>query len=290
MTETTVVVAGATGYLGGHVVRALSAAGYRVRALARDASRLAPEVRAACAEIVVAEATRPETYGALFEGADLAFSSIGIRHLHRRPTFWEIDRDANLALVAAAKAAGVARFVFTSVFRGDELRARLAIADARESVVDALRASEMRVIVLRPTGFFNDMGDFFGMAKHGRAWLLGDGSTRINPIHAADIAAELVRRLEERTDERMVAVPLGGPDVYTLKEIAELAFRVLDAPARFASVPVSVARGLATISRPLNVNVAAIVAAAASMCEVDGVAPAVGSHHLADFFEELAKG
>ncbi len=289
MTEKTVVVAGATGYLGGHVARALGAAGYRVRALARDASRLSPEVRSACAEIVVAEATRPDTYGALFEGADLAFSSIGIRHFHRRPTFWEIDRDANLALVAAAKAAGVETFVFTSVFRGDELRERLAIADARETVVDALRVSEMRTIVLRPTGFFNDMGDFFGMAKNGRAWLLGDGSTRINPIHAADIATELVRRLAERGDERMIAVPLGGPDVYTLKEIAELAFRALDAPSRFASLPVSVAYGLAAIARPFNVNVGAILAAAASMCEVDGVAPAVGSHHLVDFFEELTK-
>jgi hypothetical protein len=82
-----VVVAGATGYLGAHVAEALHAAGYRVRGLARDARRL-ERIRASCDEVFCGEATRPETLRGLFDGADVAFSSIGIRHVKRRPTIW----------------------------------------------------------------------------------------------------------------------------------------------------------------------------------------------------------
>ncbi|HVY48929.1 MAG TPA: SDR family oxidoreductase [Minicystis sp.] len=281
------VVAGATGYLGGHVVEALHAAGFRVRALARDPARLA-RVRASCDEVFVGEATRPETLRGLFDGAALAFSSVGIRHVKRHPTYLEVDRDANLGLVEAARAAGVARFVFVSVLHGDELRGELALADARETVVEALARSGMRALVLRPTGFFNDMAEFFEMARKGRVYLLGDGSPRINPIHAGDIADEVVRRLDAGEDEG--AAPLGGPDVLTLREVGQLAFDVLRKPARFASIPPWVVRAASAAAKPFNKNAAALGIAFASMATHDAVAPCVGHRHLRDFYAELARG
>jgi uncharacterized protein YbjT (DUF2867 family) len=283
-----VVVAGATGYAGGHVARALHAAGYRVRALARDEARLVG-VRDACDEVFVGEATRAATLDGLFDGVEIGFSSIGIRHVHRRPTIWEVDCQANLNLVEAARRAGVRRFVFVSVFRGEELRPRLDVVEARERVVDALASSGMDVIVLRPTGFFNDMSEFFGMARRGRVWLLGDGSQRLNPIHGADIGDVVAERLA-REPRGLESVPLGGPDVLSLRDIGELAFRVQGREPRFSRVPAGVVRAAGALVRPFNTNLGALLSAFAIMNTHDGIAPALGRRRLEDFFRELARG
>jgi uncharacterized protein YbjT (DUF2867 family) len=62
-----VVVAGATGYLGKYMIRALHREGWSVRALARDGRRLG-EVQNLCDDIHVAEATVKQSLGALFSG------------------------------------------------------------------------------------------------------------------------------------------------------------------------------------------------------------------------------
>src|SRR5690606_14023791 len=109
-----IVVAGATGYAGGAVVRAAHDAGHWVRALVRDRSRLGAPSEC-CDDVFVAEATQPDTLQGLCDGADAVFSSIGIRHLKRRPTIWQVDQQANLNLVEAAQRAKIRDFVFLSV-------------------------------------------------------------------------------------------------------------------------------------------------------------------------------
>ena len=281
-----VVVAGATGYSGGEVVRALHEAGHWVRALARDASRLG-SLRELCDDVFVGEATQPETLGGLCEDIDVVFSSIGIRHLRRRPTIWDVDCQANLHLVAAAEQAGVADFIFLSVLRGPEMRSTVPVAEARERVVDALAKTKLHWAVLRPTGFFNDMKDFLEMARAGRVWLVGDGSARVNPIHGADIGAHVVDMLEHGYDTGH-ARDLGGPDTFSLREIGELAFRVIDRPPRFGRIPVSFLRLAAALSKPFNQNVAAIVAMFAMLGSADGTAPESGTHHLEDWYRDLS--
>lgn len=283
----TAVVAGATGYLGGYVVRALHRDGWRVRALARDAARLDPEVRVACDEVFVGEATDPATLAGLFDAADAAFSSIGIRHFRRHPTYREVDQQANLNLVEAAEKAGVARFVFVSVLHGDDARAVSPLVDAREHVVDRLAASTMRTTVLRPTGFFNDMREIFEMAQKGRAWLVGDGSTRINPIHGADLADVVAEVLASPSPP--AARNVGGPDTFTQREIAELAFRILGRPPRTSRVPPWLVTALGYAATPFSPNAGALIRMFALLGRRDGIGQAVGNRRLDTFFGELAR-
>jgi uncharacterized protein YbjT (DUF2867 family) len=282
-----VLVAGSTGYLGGHVAIALHQAGHRVRALARDASRLG-RAASSCDEVRVAEATRPETLAGVFDGVDVAFSSIGVRHLHRHPSIWEVDWQANVNLVEAARAAGVRRFVFVSILDGERLRRELPVAEARERVVDALRESGMGWTVLRPTGFFDDMGEIFDMARRGRVYLVGDGRARINPIHAADIADQVVAHLRDpgAPDE---AFALGGPEVFSLLEIGELAFGIAGTKPHFTHVPVGVLHAAATLASPFNVDASTFLRMMAIMGERDAVAPPMGARRLEDFFHERAR-
>ncbi len=281
-----VLVAGATGYLGGEVVKVLHQAGYWVRALARNESRLAA-VRNACDDVFVGEATKAETLAGAMDGIDAVFSSIGLRSFSRKPTIWEVDCQANLNLVDLAERSGVRDFAFASIFHGEEVRKHLAVAEARERVVDALVASKMRHTVVRPNGFFNDMRDIFEMAKKGRVWLVGDGSAHFNPIHGADIADVVAEELA-RTSDDGVTRPIGGPDVLTLKQVGELAFKALGKPARFSSLPGWVLSASSKLIRPFNENASTFLSMFSLMTGSDLVAPQVGHRHLDAFFAELA--
>lgn len=104
----TIVVFGASGQQGGGVVRALKAQGmFRVRAVSRDAARLAG---VGADEVVSADLTRPETLGPAFAGAHGAFVVTN---------FWEgpgIDELAQgRAAVEAARAAGVQHFIWSTL-------------------------------------------------------------------------------------------------------------------------------------------------------------------------------
>ncbi|NNM04286.1 MAG: NAD(P)H-binding protein, partial [Gemmatimonadetes bacterium] len=72
-----VLVAGATGYLGGFVAKEFKNRGYHVRALARSPKKLDP-LRDSTDEVVEAEITRPETLNGACDGIDVVFSSVGI--------------------------------------------------------------------------------------------------------------------------------------------------------------------------------------------------------------------
>lgn len=88
--KSTVLVAGATGYIGSHIVRALHDAGYRVRALTRDEGRL-KAVADACDEVFVGDATRMEALDGLCDGTEVVVSSLGLRTFRTRPTPEEVD-------------------------------------------------------------------------------------------------------------------------------------------------------------------------------------------------------
>lgn len=280
------LVAGATGYLGQYVVRALAREGWKIRALARDESRLG-EVLNLCDDVFVGEATDPQSLLGLCEGIDAVFSSIGIRHFHRTPTYEDVDYRANLNIVESAQEANVRRFVFVSVLRGEEIRASSPLIDARERVVDALRNSSMESVILRPTGFFNDMSDYFKMAQKGKVWLIGSGETRINPVHGEDLADVAAAAMGDSAPD--ADIPVGGPTSYSQREIANLCFDVLDKKRNFGKIRPGLLRFAAKVVGPFNKNASALALMFASLGESDAVAPSYGHHQLSEHFSQMAE-
>ena len=279
-------VAGATGYLGSHVARALKARGHFIRALVRDRNRLGPAERL-FDEVFEARATEPETLDGFADSMDIVFSSIGVRQLSRYPNFWQVDRDANLALVREAEQSEVERFIYVSVFGAPEHRSRVELFEAKEQVTDRLRASSLRETIVRPTGLFNDMEEFFNMATQGRVWLFGDGSAEVNPIHGADVGDVVARVVAAELAETDIDV--GGPEVLTMRGIGELAFEVLGEPPRFAALPLGLLRAAAAVTTLFNSNLAALLGGFHFVNVEGAVAPLAGHRRLRRFFTELGQ-
>ncbi|MFK8001455.1 MAG: SDR family oxidoreductase [Polyangiales bacterium] len=274
-------IAGSTGYLGAFVVQECVDAGFEVDALVR---RSPERMEAMGAKAVVAEATIPASFAHSLDGVDVVISCLGITRQKDGLSYEDVDYQANLNILEAAKSAGVGHFIYVSVFRGDELR-HTSMVGAKERFVEALRKSGIAYSIVRPTGFYSDMGEFLTMAKAGRAWLFGDGSQRLNPIHGADLAEAIVRLVDQPTE----VLNIGGPEVLTMREIAALAFEAIDEPMKVSSVPMWVARAAEHVlpsvtPRSFYGPVEMFLAAARLSME----APCYGSRTLADYYREVA--
>ena len=227
-----ILVAGATGYLGGFVGREFKSRGHFVRVLARSPHKL-DYMKDEIDEIVKGEITEPMSIKGICEGIDVVFSSIGITRQKGKLTFKDVDYQGNKNLLEVAQKAGVKKFIYVSVFNGPNLP-HLAIVKAHEDFVDELKASGMDYAVIRATGYFSDMEEFFNMAKKGRVYLFGPGNNRMNPIHGADLAKICADAMEGKEQE----IDIGGPEVLTYREIAELALETQGKSIKIFSIPV----------------------------------------------------
>lgn len=277
-----ILVAGATGYLGNFVAREFKSQGYFVRALARSPQKLR-DIDPRPDEIVQGEVTHPETLEHACDGIDAVFSSIGITRQKDKLTFQDVDYQGNKNLLEVALRAKVDKFIYVSVLNGPHLR-YLDIVRAHEDFVDELKASGMDHTVVRPTGYFSDMEEFFKMAKKGRVWLVGRGHYRMNPIHGSDLARACVAALETRRQE----INVGGPEVMTYREIAGLAFKSIGHTAQVSSIPVWLANTATAAVKLFNRHQGGLLAFFTTAMTNDTVAPATGTHTLGAYFQELA--
>ncbi len=225
----TVFIAGATGYLGRHLCAEYSRRGWYVTALVRDRERAA---NLTADTLVEAKATPPEALAGVMDGVDLVVSALGITRQADGLTYRDVDYWANLNLLHEAEAADVGRFAYVHVLNADAMR-HVPLVAAKADFVDALRASALSSTVIAPSGNFSDMGDFLSMARSGRIWLFAPGTHRINPIHGADLAAATADATEAGTGW----VDVGGREIFTHRELAQLAAKALGRPARVTLLP-----------------------------------------------------
>lgn len=277
---THVMIAGATGYLGHHLVKVFLARGYRVSALVRPASQSDfPDG----VQVVYGEATKPDTLIGLFDGVDLVVSSLGLTRQTDKLSYDDVDYQANLNLLHAAEAARVQKFAYVHVLTRTDARSDLVRAKSR--FVAALQASSIASLVVRPGGFFVDIAEVFNMARSGRVWMVGDGRVKINPIHGADLAAAVADAVEAGKQD----VEVGGPEILSMDDVAKLAFATLRTTPKITYVPVWILRAALRVIKPFAPRhiwgpLELFLAAASS----DMVAPPHGQRRLADFFAELA--
>ncbi|MEC3863166.1 SDR family oxidoreductase [Mesobacterium sp. TK19101] len=278
----TVFIAGATGYLGRHLCAEYQRRGWHVTALVRDRARAGT---LAADTLIEAEATEPADLVGVMDGVDLVVSALGITRQITALTYRDVDFQANLNLLREAERAGVARFAYVHVLNADQMR-HVPLVAAKADFVDLLRASPVAATVIAPTGYFSDMGDFLAMAQSGRAWLFGAGDRSINPIHGADLAVATA----DATTAGIEWLDVGGPEVFTHAQIAELAFAALNRPARITYLPDGVRRlalRLLPWLTPRRIHGPAQFFLSAMALDMVG-APR-GNHRLSDHFATLAR-
>lgn len=274
-----ILVAGATGYLGQKAVRSFKDRGFWVRALGRNKARLDP-IKNFADELFIGEVTNPGSLEGVCDGIDVVCSSIGITRQKDGLTYQDVDYRGNRNLLTIAEGSGVSKFVYVHVLNAEKLQ-HVAMIQAKQAFVEELKQSLLEHTVICPTGFFSDMEEFLRMARAGRVYLFGDGSNRINPIHGKDLAEVCVEAL----DHRVPQLDVGGPQVFTYREIADLAFRVLEKPARITCIPKRlIAATVGALRWVTPVTVYGPIQFLSSVMTMDVVGERKGQQRLEDHF------
>ena len=160
---------------------------------------------------------------------------------------WAIDHAAQLNVLEAAKAAGVAHVVLLSAICVQ--KPKLAFQHAKLAFERALIDSGVAYTIVRPTAFFKSLSGQVDRVTRGKPWLLfGDGAlTACKPISDADLGGYLVSCVEDESLRDRV-LPIGGPGpAITPKQQGEALFALLGRAPRFTHVPVTLLNAIIRI-------------------------------------------
>ena len=277
-----VLLAGATGYLGGYIAKQLMERSYPVRAMVRHPERL-QEKSIEVSEILEAEITKPESIQDCCKDIDVVISTVGITNQKDGLTYMDVDFQANMNLLMEAKKSGVKKFIYISVLNGEKLR-HTQLCNAKELFVEELKKSGLEYCVIRPNGFFSDISQFYGMAEKGRIFLLDEGESKVNPIHGEDLATVCVDAVEKQDQE----IRVGGPETLTYNRIARTAFEVLGTTPKIIYFPGWVgAAVLKVVKLFLGSKIYGPLEFFLTVMAMDMVAPEYGKHTLKEYFTDL---
>ncbi|MCD2195357.1 NmrA family NAD(P)-binding protein [Actinomycetospora endophytica] len=214
--DRTVLVVGATGTFGTHVVPELHRRGVTVRALARSQDRAEVARRAGADEVAIGDLTDAASLRAAVYGAD------GVFHLN--PVFVPDEAAMGVRVVEAARDAGATTFVFSSVYHPSMSLTNHA---GKRPVEEALFASGLRFTVLQPAIFFQTLDGLWASARdHGRIGLPFLTTARQAFVDYRDVAEVAARAFVEDTFADGT-FELAAPGTRTRVEIAGLMAAVL---------------------------------------------------------------
>lgn len=221
----TTLVVGATGELGGRVVRRLRERGAAVRALARPSSEAA-ELEALGVEVVRGDLLDPASLAlACRDVRTVVCTATAIARLLAGgdgPSLADVDDRGVGNLVAAAETAGVARFVYVS-YLGVDAGLGFPLERAKAANEDRLRRARLHEVIVRPDAFQDvhlaPLGRFDVVG--GKVEILGRGDSKRRWVACDDVAALVTALAVEDDPPRLVEV--GGPDALSKNEAADLA-------------------------------------------------------------------
>ena len=250
----TVLVTGATGFVGPHAVHALRARELPVRALVRDPQR-ASRLASWGAELVQGDVTDLTSLRAAVSGVDSIVHLVAIIK-GSRADFERVMAQGTRDLVAAAQEAGVRRIVLVSALGLNE-RSRDAVPyfAAKWEMERAVKESGLEYVIFRPSFVFGKDGGalptFVRLARFAPVTpIVGPGTQRLQPIWVEDVAEYYARAIDlpaaaNRTFE------IGGPDAVTWNEFWDRLKRVLGARRPSVHVPFAVMRVQAALTEKL---------------------------------------
>lgn len=229
-----ILVAGGTGFVGAGIVRELARRGKPVAVLSRHGGAVARRFPGLAVEGRTGDVTRPDSLPAALTGVDAIvgcqqFPNSPIEDSRKGYTFEKVDAEGTENLLAAAKAAGVRRYVYLSgVGASPEGRHWFR---AKFRAENAVRDSGLAWTIIRPTWIYGpedrSLNRFLGMARFlPFVPLVGDAEKqRMQPVFIDDVGGAVAESLVNAAAEGRL-FELGGPEVMSMRDVVRAALQV----------------------------------------------------------------
>jgi uncharacterized protein YbjT (DUF2867 family) len=249
-----ILVTGGTGFVGGHVIHALRAEERPVRALVRDLRKAGRLAGWGC-ELVEGDVTDAASLRRAVEGCQAVVHLVAIRR-GSQEEFERVMSQATRDLVAAARDAGVQRFVLMSAAgTSEQTAAAVPYFRAKWEMEKAVRESGLEFTIFRPSFVFGRDGGalplFVKQVRYSPVTpVIGAGLSRIQPIWVEDVAAYFAAGVE-KPEAANRSFDLGGPNVVTWNELYERIAKVLGKRRRRLNIPSGLMRAGAGLTEKL---------------------------------------
>jgi uncharacterized protein YbjT (DUF2867 family) len=255
-----ILVTGATGFVGPRIVHALRERDRPVRSLVRNPSQGSAAALASWgSELVQGDMTDAASLRRAVEGVEVVVHLVAIRQ-GRDEEFRRVMEQGTRDLVAAAKDAGVRRFVLMSALgTSEETKDLVPYYGAKWEQEQTVRGSGLEHVIFRPSFVFARDGGilptFRRLARLSPVTpIIGSGRQRIQPIWIDDVAAYFAEGVE-LGDAANRTFELGGPDVVTWNEFWERLKRALGSRRPSVHVPIALMRANALLTERLPGNI-----------------------------------
>jgi NADH dehydrogenase len=238
-----VTVIGGSGFLGRYIVHDLANRGWRVRVAVRNTDRalfLRPMGVVGQIVPVFCNIRDDASVAASVDGADMVVNLVGLLYERRRQTFSAVHTDGAARVARLSKQAGVSRLIHVSAI-GASTASPSSYAKTKASAEDAVTAEFPEATVLRPSIVFGAEDGFFNLFARLSRYspimpLIGGGETRFQPVYVADVAATAMACLDDTTTQGQT-YELGGPHVYSFKDLMALILKETRRKRPLMSVP-----------------------------------------------------
>lgn len=224
-----IVMTGATGFVGGNLVRKLVYEGFSVRCIVRDPLK-ARGLKELGVEVVKGDVTDRDSLIKATKGAEKAISLVGILFESGSSTFRRIHVDGVRNYLEACEKMGVKDFIHISAL-GTRKDARSKYHRTKWEAEELIRNSPLNYAIFRPSVIFGKGDSFTNLF----AWIIrlspvinipGSGRNKMQPVYVNDLVDAMVTTVKNhgfmgKTYE------IGGRDCLTFEEIMDTICRVL---------------------------------------------------------------
>jgi len=241
-----VTIFGGAGFIGKTLVQHLAKAGYRIRvAVRRPNSALFVKPLGDLGQVQVAQANvrNKASVAAAIKDADIVVNLVSVLHESGSQSFEKLNVQGAANIAEVASYAGVKRLIHISAIGADEESlSKYARSKARgeKTIMDHFP----NATILRPSVIFGPDDQFFnkfaGMAKMFRMLPVVCGDTKMQPIYVGDVATAIENAIKDENSAGKI-YEIGGPKVYTLREIMELVNQVTEQNVPLIPVPLQLA-------------------------------------------------
>ncbi len=248
-----VLVTGADGFIGSHLLPRLVSRGHLVRATYRGGvgpgRRAAPGV-----DWRLADVTEPESLQGLARECDTVVHLAGIFARSESCTLEQVHAAGTRNVLAEASRSGVRRFVYLSALGASPSGGELS--RAKFQAEDAVMSSELEYVILRPSVTYGP-GDNFttsvaALLRHLPVFpMLGDGTFRIQPVAVEDLTDALTQSIE-RPDLAGGLFELAGPEQLSFMRIVRIIGEILGKTRPVLPLPEALAGSAVWLARRLG--------------------------------------
>ena len=241
-----ILIVGATGTLGRQVARRALDEGYKVRCLVRSPKKAA-FLKEWGAELAPGNLCQPQSLQSALEGVDAVIDAATAKPTDNL-SMKQVDWDGKVALIQAAKAAGVERYIFFSILDAEKY-SNVPLMEIKRCTELFLSEAGMNYTILRLSGFMQGLIGQYGIPilENQAIWVTGESSP-IAYMDTQDIAKFAVRALSVPATEKQT-FPVVGSRAWSAEEIISLCERLTGKQAKITRMPLNLLRIMRSVSR-----------------------------------------